>query len=71
MVKLIFFQGIILVTEDELKAGVDVAYRHGLVVEPAGAAALAALLSGKVSQACVFNMYTKNCCLTHWNIDSG
>ncbi len=26
----------------------DVAYRHGLVVEPAGAAALAALLSGKV-----------------------
>jgi hypothetical protein len=31
-----------------LKAAVDVAFGHGLVVEPAGAAGLAALLSGKV-----------------------
>ena len=36
-------------SEDELKAAVEVAFRNGLVVEPAGVAGLAALLSGKVS----------------------
>ena len=35
-------------SEEELKAAVQVAFHHGLVVEAAGAAGLAAFLSGKV-----------------------
>merc|ERR1712029_329913 len=39
---------IILVTEEELVSTVNVAFNRGLVVEPSGAAALAALLTGKL-----------------------
>ena len=35
-------------TEDEIKATVSAAFKRGLVVEPAGTAALAAILTGKV-----------------------
>lgn len=44
-----FCKGILLVSEDELKATVMFSYEHGLVVEASGAAALAALLHGKVT----------------------
>ena len=37
-----------LMTEDEIKATVSAAFKRGLVVEPAGSAALAAILTGKV-----------------------
>ena len=37
-----------LLTEDEIKATVSAAFKRGLVVEPAGTAALAAILTGKV-----------------------
>ena len=43
-----FVQGIILITEDEIKATVSAAFKRGLVIEPAGTAALAAVLTGKV-----------------------
>ena len=43
-----FVQGIILINEDEIKATVSTAFERGLVVEPAGTAALAAVLTGKV-----------------------
>lgn len=39
---------VILVSEDEIKEGVKILYDNGLVVEPSGAAAFAALHSGKV-----------------------
>ena len=35
-------------TEDEIKATVSAAFKRGLVVEPAGTAALGAILTGKV-----------------------
>ena len=43
-----FVRGIILISEDEIKATVSTAFQRGLVVEPAGTAALAAVLTGKV-----------------------
>ena len=43
-----FVRGIILVSEEEIKATVAVLFNRGLVVEPAGTAALAAVLTGKV-----------------------
>ena len=44
-----FCQGILLISEVEICQTVKAAFDHGLVVEPAGAAALAALLFGKVN----------------------
>jgi len=43
-----YVEDILLVTEEELVSTVNVAFNRGLVVEPSGAAALAALLTGKV-----------------------
>ena len=37
-----------IISEDEIKATVSTAFQRGLVVEPAGTAALAAVLTGKV-----------------------
>ena len=42
-------EGIVLVSEEEIKEGVRILYENGLVVEPSGAAAFAALRSGKVT----------------------
>jgi threonine dehydratase len=44
-----FVRAIILIKEDEIKATVSSAFKRGLVVEPSGAAALAAVLTGKVT----------------------
>ena len=41
-------------TEDEIKATVSAAFKRGLVVEPAGSAALAAILTGKVWETKLF-----------------
>ena len=45
-----FCDGIALVTEQEIKEAVKIAYQHGLVVEPSGAAALAAFMNGKIEE---------------------
>ena len=37
---------IVLVSDEEIRAAVSVLYRSGLVVEPSGAAAFAAVLAG-------------------------
>ena len=51
-----FVRGIILISEDEIKATVSTAFQRGLVVEPAGTAALAAILTGKVyRKKCLVN----------------
>lgn len=42
-------EGVVLVSEEEIKEGVRILYENGLVVEPSGAAAFAALRSGKVT----------------------
>lgn len=42
-------EGVVLVSEEEIKEGVRIFYENGLVVEPSGAAAFAALRSGKVT----------------------
>lgn len=42
--------GILLVTDDEICGAVTELYRHGLVVEPSGAAGYAALAFGKVPE---------------------
>ena len=57
-----FVRGIILIKEDEIKATVSSAFHRGLVVEPAGAAALCSVLTGKViykntNQALYFKYY--------------
>lgn len=41
--------GIILVSDEEMVQTVDLLFRHGLVVEPSGTAALTAVLTGRVS----------------------
>jgi len=41
--------GVVLVSDDEIRKGVKVLYENGLVVEPSGAAAFAALKFGKIS----------------------
>ena len=43
-----YVDGIILVTDEEIIQAVDLLFRHGLVVEPSGAAALTAVLTGRV-----------------------
>ena len=51
-----FVRGILLISEDEIKATVSTAFQRGLVVEPAGTAALAAILTGKVyRKKCLVN----------------
>ena len=44
-----YTRGIILVNEDEIKSTVAACFNRGLLIEPAGTAALAAILTGKVS----------------------
>jgi threonine dehydratase len=46
-----YVEEIVLVTDEEIKDSVRVLYENGLVVEPSGAAAFAALRYGKVSNA--------------------
>ena len=41
--------GVVLVSDDEIREGVRTLYENGLVVEPSGAAAFAALKFGKIS----------------------
>ncbi|XP_041377976.1 L-threonine dehydratase catabolic TdcB-like [Gigantopelta aegis] len=43
-----FTEGILLVTDEEIVKTVDALYRRGLVVEPSGAAAMAAMIYGKI-----------------------
>lgn len=43
-----FVQGIVLVNEEEIKSGVSTLYRAGLVVEPSGCAAFAAIVNNKI-----------------------
>ena len=43
-----YCDGIITVTDEEITRAAKVAFNNGLVVEPSGAAALAAFLSNKV-----------------------
>lgn len=46
-----FVERIVLVSEEEIREGVRVLYENGLVVEPSGAAAFAALRAGKITGA--------------------
>jgi len=46
-----FVEDILLVTDEELRETVGLAFKRGLVVEPSGAAALAAFLTGKLEQS--------------------
>merc|ERR1712156_49637 len=46
-----FVEDILLVSDEELRQTVKLAYDRGLVVEPSGAAALAAFLTGKLEQS--------------------
>ena len=43
-----YCDGIITVTDEEIAKAAKVAFRNGLVVEPSGAAALAAFISNKI-----------------------
>ena len=44
-----YVDGVILVSDEEIVQAVDLLFQHGLVVEPSGAAALTAVLTGRVS----------------------
>lgn len=41
-------EGIVLINEEEIKAAVSTLYKSGLVVEPSGSAAFAAIVSNKI-----------------------
>lgn len=41
-------EGIVLVSDEEIKAAVSTLYRSGLVVEPSGSAAFAAIVNNKI-----------------------
>uniref|UniRef100_A0A4W4G6V0 L-serine deaminase n=1 Tax=Electrophorus electricus TaxID=8005 RepID=A0A4W4G6V0_ELEEL len=43
-----YVEEIVLVTDEEIKSAVSTLYKAGLVVEPSGCAALAALVNGKI-----------------------
>lgn len=43
-----YVEGIVLVSEEEIKAAVSTLYGSGLVVEPSGSAAFAAILNNKI-----------------------
>uniref|UniRef100_A0A8C6KBL8 L-serine deaminase n=1 Tax=Nothobranchius furzeri TaxID=105023 RepID=A0A8C6KBL8_NOTFU len=60
-----YVDGIVLVMDEEIKAAVSTLYRAGLVVEPSGSAAFAALVTNKIP-----NLEGKNvvCILSGGNI---
>lgn len=43
-------EGIILVSDEEIEAAVSTLYRSGLVVEPSGSAAFAAIVNNKIPE---------------------
>lgn len=43
-----YVESIFLVTDEEIKSAVSVLYKSGLVVEPSGCAAFAAVVSNKI-----------------------
>lgn len=43
-----YVEGIVLINDEEIKAAVSTLYRSGLVVEPSGSAAFAAIISNKI-----------------------
>uniref|UniRef100_A0A3P8VVX5 L-serine deaminase n=1 Tax=Cynoglossus semilaevis TaxID=244447 RepID=A0A3P8VVX5_CYNSE len=45
-----YVEGIVLVSDEEIKAAVSALYRSGLVVEPSGAAAFAAIVNEKIQE---------------------
>ncbi|KAM9327510.1 L-threonine dehydratase catabolic TdcB-like isoform 1-T2 [Pholidichthys leucotaenia] len=45
-----YVEGIILVSDEEIKAAVSTLYRSGLVVEPSGSAAFAAIINNKIPE---------------------
>nr|XP_046235568.1 L-threonine dehydratase catabolic TdcB [Scatophagus argus] len=45
-----YVEGIVLINDEEIKAAVDTLYRAGLVVEPSGSAAFAAIISNKIPE---------------------
>lgn len=45
-----YVEGIVLVSDEEIKAAVSTLYRSGLVVEPSGSAAFAAVVNGKIPE---------------------
>lgn len=45
-----YVEGIVLINDEEIKAAVSTLYRCGLVVEPSGSAAFAAIVSNKIPE---------------------
>lgn len=45
-----YVEGIVLINDEEITAAVSTLYRSGLVVEPSGCAAFAAIVSGKIPE---------------------
>ncbi|XP_068163137.1 L-threonine ammonia-lyase [Antennarius striatus] len=45
-----FVEAIVLINDDEIKAAVSTLYKSGLVVEPSGSAAFAAIISNKIPE---------------------
>lgn len=45
-----YVEEIVLINDEEIKAAVTTLYRSGLVVEPSGSAAFAAIVSGKIPE---------------------
>uniref|UniRef100_G3Q5J1 L-serine deaminase n=1 Tax=Gasterosteus aculeatus aculeatus TaxID=481459 RepID=G3Q5J1_GASAC len=45
-----YVEGIVLINDDEIKAAVSTLYRSGLVVEPSGCAAFAAIVNDKIPE---------------------
>lgn len=43
-------EGIVLVSDEEITAAVSTLYRSGLVVEPSGSAAFAAIVNNKIPE---------------------
>lgn len=60
-----YVEAIVLVSDEEIKAAVSTLYRSGLVVEPSGSAAFAAVVNNKIP-----NLEGKNvvCVLSGGNI---
>lgn len=45
-----YVEGIVLVSDEEIKVAVSTLYRSGLVVEPSGSAAFAAIVNNKIPE---------------------
>ncbi len=45
-----YVEGIVLINDEEIKAAVSTLYRSGLVVEPSGSAAFAAIVNNKIPE---------------------